>query len=47
MSSGHCFSGGVIGTREYHMNFMKQKVEHWVNKASKAAVKAPQWHIAL
>eukprot|EP00731_Ephydatia_muelleri_P030440 Em0021g963a len=31
-------------------NFMKEKVEHWmdcVNKASKAAVKAPQWHIAL
>ena len=45
VSSGHRFLGGVIGTREYCRNFMKQKVEYWtecVTKESKAAVRAPQ-----
>ena len=45
MSSGHRFLGGVIGTQEYCKNFMKQKVEYWmecVTKVSKAAVRAPQ-----
>ena len=28
VSSGHHFVGGVIGTREYCRNFMKQKVEY-------------------
>ena len=44
-SSGHRFLGGVIGTREYCRNFMKQKIEYWtecVTKVSKAAVRAPQ-----
>ncbi|KAL5479542.1 hypothetical protein EMCRGX_G023072 [Ephydatia muelleri] len=45
VSSGHRFLGGVIGTRKYCRNFMKQKVEYWtecVTKVSKAAVRAPQ-----
>ncbi|KAL5505424.1 hypothetical protein EMCRGX_G006855 [Ephydatia muelleri] len=45
VSSGHRFLGGVIGTREYCRNFMKQKVEYWtecVTKVSKAAVRALQ-----
>ncbi|KAL5491363.1 hypothetical protein EMCRGX_G016642 [Ephydatia muelleri] len=45
MSSGHRFLGGVIGTLEYCKYFMNQKVDQWVefvNKVSKAAVKAPQ-----
>ena len=37
VSSGHRFLGGVIGTQEYCRNFMKQKVEYWMECVTKVS----------
>ena len=42
--SGHRFLGGVIGGKEYCMQFVREKVDFGVDcvdKLSQAAVKAP------
>ena len=43
--TGHRYLGGVVGEREYCMQFVREKVDVWVDcvdKLSQAAVKAPQ-----
>ena len=43
--TGHHFLGGVIGERKYCVQFVREKVDVWVDcvdKLSQAAVKAPQ-----
>ena len=43
--TGHRFLGGVVGEREFCVQFVREKVDVWVDcvdKLSQAAIKAPQ-----
>ena len=48
--TGHRFLEGVVGEREYCVQFVREKVDIWVDcvdKLSQAAVKAPRQHSHL